>query len=142
MDASLRTRLIRLERNVDERGELVVAEIPDGLPFTPARIFVVTGVPTGETRGVHAHRACHQFLICGRGRVSVAVDEGGGRSAQVMLDSTGVGLWMPPLVWGGQTYLDHDSLLIVAASDVYDAEDYITDYGEFEAALAETSGSS
>src|SRR5689334_10376370 len=48
----------------DLRGNLTVGEVPGDIPFTPKRYFLVLDVPTGETRGAHAHRECAQFLVC------------------------------------------------------------------------------
>jgi UDP-2-acetamido-3-amino-2,3-dideoxy-glucuronate N-acetyltransferase len=39
-----------------ERGSLVFGEVGNGLAFTPERFFTVFGVPTGLTRGYHAHK--------------------------------------------------------------------------------------
>lgn len=131
IDASWRTAVVELEVNHDSRGVLAVAEFPSSLPFVPQRCFFVTGVPVGQTRGVHAHRACHQFLVCVRGRVVVSVDEGDGRIARIELNDVSRGVWIPPFVWGSQTYMDRDAVLFVAASDPYSGADYIVDYDEF-----------
>jgi len=47
----------------DMRGNLSVGEFEREIPFTPRRYFLVYDVPTAETRGEHAHRKCHHFLI-------------------------------------------------------------------------------
>ncbi len=131
IDASWRSSVVDLVVNRDARGDLVVAEFPESLPFVPQRCFFVTGVPLGEKRGIHAHHACHQFLVSLRGRVVVSLDEGSGRIADVELATPERGVWIPPYVWGGQTYIDPDAVLFVAASDPFDAADYIVDYEEF-----------
>lgn len=137
IDASWRSSVVELVVNHDARGDLAVAEFPESLPFVPKRCFFVTGVPVGEKRGIHAHHACHQFLVCLRGRVGVSLDEGSGRIAEVELATPERGVWIPPYVWGGQTYLDPDAVLFVAASDPYDAADYIVDYDEFSLLVAQ-----
>jgi hypothetical protein len=38
---------------------------------------------------------------------------------------------MPPMTWGTQYKYSHDAVLLVLASHVYDAEDYIRSYDEF-----------
>jgi dTDP-4-dehydrorhamnose 3,5-epimerase-like enzyme len=65
------------------------------------------------------------------------LDEGSGRIAEVELATPERGVWIPPYVWGGQTYLDPDAVLFVAASDPYDAADYIVDYDEFSLLVAQ-----
>ena len=52
-------RLHRSPERSDARGSLVVTEGAEGLPFVPARFFVIHDVPPGAVRGVHAHLACH-----------------------------------------------------------------------------------
>jgi dTDP-4-dehydrorhamnose 3,5-epimerase-like enzyme len=114
----------------DLRGSLSFAEYPNHLPFIPKRYFTVFGVPGREVRGEHAHRTIHQFLVCVKGSCSVVVDDGYGRS-EVLLDHPGVGLHIPPMVWGIQYNYSPDAVLLVLASDVYDAAEYIRNYDEF-----------
>jgi len=115
----------------DLRGSLTAGELPsEGIPFTPQRWFLVYDVPSREVRGEHAHRVCHQFLICVSGKVNVAVDDGTTRG-EVVLDGPSVGIYIPPLVWGTQYRYEDDAVLLVLASHPYDSDDYIRDYGVF-----------
>ena len=66
----------RLTPAQDLRGSLVAGEVLRDVPFEVRRFFVVYDVPTKETRGEHAHRTLHQFLVCLRGRVNLMVDDG------------------------------------------------------------------
>jgi acetyltransferase-like isoleucine patch superfamily enzyme/dTDP-4-dehydrorhamnose 3,5-epimerase-like enzyme len=118
----------------DLRGSLSFGEVEQHLPFAPQRYFVIYGVPSAEIRGEHAHRELHQFLICIQGSCSVVLDDGTHRD-EIVLDSAGVGLHIPPMVWGIQYKYSLDAVLLVLASDVYKAEDYIRDYDEFLAAV-------
>lgn len=119
-----------LPQVVDLRGSLSFAEIGQGLPFLPRRYFLVFDVPSREVRGEHAHRACHQFLVCIKGSCSVVVDDGRNR-AEVLLDRPNLGIHVPPLVWATEYKYSPDAVLLVLASDVYKAEDYIRDYDLF-----------
>jgi acetyltransferase-like isoleucine patch superfamily enzyme/dTDP-4-dehydrorhamnose 3,5-epimerase-like enzyme len=122
----------------DLRGSLTVGELPsEGVPFTPQRWFLVYDVPGREVRGEHAHRVCHQFLVCVAGRVSVAVDDGAKRT-EVVLDGPSLGLYVPPLVWASEYRYEEDAVLLVLASHHYDADDYIREYDAF---LAEVGAS-
>lgn len=118
----------------DLRGALAVGEIGQGLPFEPKRFFVVYDVPTREVRGEHAHKSLHQFLVCIRGECSLLVDDGTSREA-ILLDSPGVGVYLPPMVWGVQYNFSREAMLLVLASEKYDAAEYIREYDEFLAAL-------
>ena len=122
--------LHRMPQVEDMRGVLAVAELGKGLPFQPKRIFFVYGVPSAEVRGEHAHRTCHQFLICVHGSVSVLVDDGRARE-HFELDSRLLGLHVPPRVWASQFRYSPDAVLLVAASEPYDPSDYVRDYDEF-----------
>lgn len=124
------TRLVELTDITAENGTLIVGQYPEQLPFAIERIFTLLSVPSGEIRGTHAHRQCHQFLICMAGRVTARVDDGTS-SEEVVLDRASVGLYMPPLTWGKQYQYSADAVLVVLASHPYDANDYIHEYDEF-----------
>ena len=114
----------------DLRGSLSFGEIGSGLPFIPKRYFVVFGVPSKDVRGEHAHRTLEQFLICMHGSVSCVVDDGAQRE-ELLLDTPKSGLYLPPMVWATQYKYSSDAVLLVFASQPYDAADYIRDYDEF-----------
>ena len=122
--------LHRLPSFEDIRGNLVAAEIPTLLPFRPLRFFFVHHVPSSEIRGEHAHKQCHQFLICIAGSIHVVVDDGKTRQ-EIALDRSDVGLYLKPMVWGVQYQYTQDAVLLVFASHPYDPDDYIRDYGEW-----------
>ncbi len=114
----------------DLRGNLSFAEVDQYLPFTPKRFFLVYDVTSKEVRGEHAHRTLHQFLVCTSGSCSVVVDDGQ-RREEILLDRPNIGLHISPMVWGIQYKYTPDAVLMVLASDVYDADDYIRDYDLF-----------
>jgi acetyltransferase-like isoleucine patch superfamily enzyme/dTDP-4-dehydrorhamnose 3,5-epimerase-like enzyme len=123
-------RTYRMPVITDIRGSISVGEIGSNLPFTPKRYFVVFDVPSQEVRGEHAHKTCHQMLICIRGQVTVVVDDGVHRE-EIILDSPGIGVHIPPMVWGVQYRYSKEAVLLVLASEVYAAEDYIREYEEY-----------
>ena len=115
---------------VDLRGSLTFAEFNKSLPFIPYRYFMIFDVPSKEVRGEHAHRQCHQFLICIKGSCSVVIDDGKNRD-EIILNQPNLGLHIPPMVWATEYKYSADAILMVFASDVYKAEDYIRDYDQF-----------
>lgn len=115
----------------DLRGNLTAREVGKGLPFAPKRYFVVFDVPSRKVRGEHAHKKCLQFLVALRGSVSVVCDDGEHRQ-EFVLDSPEVGLYLPNMVWGIQYKYSEDSMLLVLASEEYDAADYVRDYDEWQ----------
>lgn len=118
----------------DMRGSLSVGEFERSIPFSPKRYFLVFDVPSREIRGEHAHRTCHQFLVCVKGSCMVVADDGKHRR-EFLLDRPNLGVHLPPMVWGIQYKYTSDAVLLVFASDYYDPDDYIRDYGEFEALI-------
>jgi UDP-2-acetamido-3-amino-2,3-dideoxy-glucuronate N-acetyltransferase len=122
--------LHRMPRVPDIRGSLTVGEFDRSIPFAARRYFMVFDVPSVETRGEHAHRECHQFLICVRGSCAVVADDGSNRQ-EFLLDRPDVGIHLPPMVWGIQYKYSADAVLRVVASHYYDGADYIRDYSEF-----------
>ena len=114
----------------DMRGSLSVGEFEREIPFKPLRYFLVYDVPTAETRGEHAHLICHQFLIAVNGTVHVVADDGENRE-EIILDRNSLGLYLPPMTWGIQYKYSPDAILLVFASEFYDADDYVRDYSVF-----------
>ena len=114
----------------DLRGNLTVGEFNNQIPFEAKRYFLIYGVPTREVRGEHAHRLCHQFLICIHGHCSIVTDDGNNR-VEILLDSPNKGLYLPPMTWSIQYQYSQDAILLVFASHYYDSDDYIRDYENF-----------
>ena len=122
----------RLTRVDDLRGALTAGEFLRDIPFQPKRYFLVSEVPGKEVRGEHAHKKCEQFLVCVRGTVSVVVDDGSA-AEEIELNQPNQGLYVPPMIWAVQYKYSPDAMLLVFASDYYDAADYVRDYEEFRA---------
>jgi UDP-2-acetamido-3-amino-2,3-dideoxy-glucuronate N-acetyltransferase len=126
--------LYRMPVFTDLRGSISVGEIDSNIPFVPKRYYVIFDVPGKEVRGEHAHRECHQLLVCIHGSVSVVVDSGKHRE-EVILDRPEIGLHVPPMVWATQYKYTEDAMLLVLASHKYDPADYIRSYDDFAKAL-------
>lgn len=122
--------LVPLPKITDLRGSITVGEFGNTIPFEPKRYFIVYDVPSVETRGEHAHKECHQFLVCVKGSLAVVVDDGI-RREEFVLDTSARGLHLPPLVWATEYKYSADAVLLVLASDHYDPDDYIRNYEEF-----------
>jgi UDP-2-acetamido-3-amino-2,3-dideoxy-glucuronate N-acetyltransferase len=129
-------RIYDMREFPDLRGALSVGEFGAELPFIPKRYFLVYDVLSEQTRGEHAHRNCHQFLMCVQGACSILADDGRTRQ-EFRLDRRTVGIHLPPMVWGLQYKFTRDGVLLVFASEHYDPDDYIRDYGEFSAAVSQ-----
>ena len=114
----------------DLRGSLSAGEIERDVPFHVKRYFLVFDVPSEETRGEHAHITCKQFLVAVHGSIRVVVDDGQVRQ-EFILDRPDRGLYIPPMIWGIQYRYTQGAVLLVLASQHYDAKDYIRQYDQF-----------
>ncbi len=123
-------KLYELPDISDLRGSLTFAEYPGDLPFQPRRFFLISNVPGKDVRGEHAHKELHQFLVCTHGSCSIVVDNGQQR-CEILLDKPTLGLHVPPMIWATEYKFTSDAVLLVLASDIYKADDYIRDYSEY-----------
>jgi len=115
-------RLIQFAQYIDSRGVLVFGEVGSELPFVVQRVFWMIHTPSSETRGGHAHKECHQFLVALKGSASVQSD-----TVNYTLDSSHIGLYVPP---GNNITLSKfaaGTVILVLCSHKYDKSDYIHD---------------
>jgi len=123
--------LIYFDTHRDIRGDLVALNFDLSLPFVPLRYFSTFNVPVASTRGGHAHRTCKQLLIASSGTVEVTLFKSDG-STTYLLDSPGMGLYIPPMTWGVQHDHSPNMVLSVFASEKYDPTEYIRNFQEYE----------
>lgn len=115
-----------------EDGALCVAEAnTQEIPFEIKRVYYSYGAREGIVRGHHAHKTLEQILICAYGSIEVTLDDGHGMVEAVVLNDPSVGLYVGPSTWRTMKWLKTDSVLLVLASEHYNADDYIRDYDEF-----------
>ena len=123
-------RVFEFPKVPDPRGNLTFIEGGHHIPFAIRRIFYIYDVPTGESRGAHAHKRLQQMLICLAGSFEVWLDDGI-HQRTVRLNRPWQGLYVAPMVWAAEIDFDPGSLCLVLASDVFDEADYIRDYDEY-----------
>jgi UDP-2-acetamido-3-amino-2,3-dideoxy-glucuronate N-acetyltransferase len=127
-------RFGRVQLHRDERGTLGVLDFAE-VPFTPRRVFWITGVPSGLHRAGHGHYVCHQFLLCEEGGVEATVRTPQRTVEEFRLES-GTYLYIPPMNWLDLRNFESPSCLAVLASHSYDPDDYVTDLDEIYGAGA------
>ena len=123
-------RVYEFPKVPDPRGNLTFIEGEHHIPFGIRRIFYIYDVPTGESRGAHAHKRLQQMLICLSGSFEVHLDDGE-RQRTVRLNRPWQGLYVAPMVWAAEMNFDPGSVCLVLASDAFDEADYIRDYDEY-----------
>jgi dTDP-4-dehydrorhamnose 3,5-epimerase-like enzyme len=114
----------------DERGNLVVVEGESDIPFEIKRVFYIYGSDPAVVRGQHANRKTEFVLINVSGTSKVKVDNGV-ESEVIELNRPRMGLYLPINLWKDMYDFSEDSVLLVLASEHYDASEYIRDYDQF-----------
>lgn len=122
--------VIEMPKISDRRGNLTPVYSDENIPFDIKRVFYLYDIPGGESRGAHAHKRCHQFLVAASGSFEVVLDDGKNKKT-VVLNRPFYGLHIPPGIWAHEQGFSSGSVCLVLASEKYDAEDYIRDYEEF-----------
>lgn len=108
-------------------GHISVIENMVDLPFEVKRVFYIYDIPVGESRGAHAHRACHQFIIAACGSFKVSVDDGVSM-CDFHLTRPYQGLYIPPGLWAAESDFSGGSVCLVLTSHIFDEADYIRDF--------------
>lgn len=123
-------QLIDLRKIHDPRGNLTPIEGGLDIPFEIKRVFYQYDVPSGESRGAHAHIKDQQFLIAVSGAFEVLVDDGL-NSKVYTLNRPYYGLLVPPGIWSAEQEFSSGSVCLVLTDNGFDAADYVRDYNEF-----------
>ena len=111
----------------DERGTLLPLDFDD-LPFIPKRLFYVSNVPNGTTRGGHAHKKCRQVFVCLAGEIDVDLYDGIHNKEITLHPNQAIEI--PTMVWSTQEFYKN-GIAIVLSSEKYDEKDYVRDYQTF-----------
>lgn len=122
-------RILDVEKVLNRSGNISFLNNDGHLPFQIQRVFYLYDIPGGESRGAHAHKKCHQFLVAASGSFEVLVNDGVDQKI-FQLNRSNVGLYIPPGIWASEINFSSGSVCLVLASDLYDASDYIRDYNE------------
>lgn len=121
----------------DDRGELIVIEGGQSIPFDIKRIFYICGTKPGVIRGQHANRKSEFVLVNVAGESKVRVKDGKGKEEVFVLNRPHQGLYIPSMVWKEMYDFSNDSVMLVLSNEHYDADEYIRDYGEYTAVMGE-----
>lgn len=116
----------------DARGRLSVLE-GAGVPFPIRRVFFIADVVAGGSRGGHAHRDLHQFIVCQTGALTVTLDDG--RAQRRLLLGPGQGVHVPPMLWAVEGDFAAGTVYLVLASHPYDEADYFRGREDFLVAV-------
>ncbi|MCI9064442.1 MAG: WxcM-like domain-containing protein [Lachnospiraceae bacterium] len=123
--------MLEFSEKGDERGRLVIIEGGQDIPFEVKRVFYIYGSDKDVMRGQHANRRTEFVLINVAGTSKVKVKDGRGNEVIFCLNRPHTGVYLPAMVWKDMYDFSEDSVLLVLASEHYDAEEYIRDYDAF-----------
>jgi dTDP-4-dehydrorhamnose 3,5-epimerase-like enzyme len=115
-------QLLNLKTFTDKRGNLTVIERV--LPFDIRRIFYIYGVDDSR-RGGHRHVKTIQAAVCIQGKCRIVNEHQGEGYQNYELDSPDKCLLLYPEDWHVMDHFSPDAILMVLASENYDAADYI-----------------
>jgi dTDP-4-dehydrorhamnose 3,5-epimerase-like enzyme len=124
-------RIVDFPKVTDYRGNLSFIEENNQIPFQIKRVYYLYDVPSGATRGGHAHRALHQVVIALSGSFDIILDDGI-RKRSFFLNRPHYGLYIPPKVWRELENFSSNSVALSLVSEVYDESDYVRDYDSFK----------
>lgn len=122
--------LLHLNQIGDRNGHITSINNNVELPFSTKRIFYLYDIPGGESRGAHAHKECHQFLVATSGSFEVLLDDGVTKR-QVLLNRPDLGLHIPPGIWASEINFSSGSICLVLASHEYSETDYLREYEDY-----------
>lgn len=126
-----KVKMLEFPQRGDDRGQLVIVEGNQDVPFEIKRAFYIYGSDKDVVRGQHANRRTEFVLINVAGKSKVKVKDGEGNEAIYCLNRPHTGIYLPTMVWKDMYDFSEDSVLLVLASEHYDATEYIRDYDAF-----------
>lgn len=124
--------VIQLQKISFRAGNITPVHGYQDVPFEIKRIFYIYDVPGGESRGAHAHKECHQFLVAASGSFEVLLDDGRSKRL-VQLNRPYYGLHIPPGIWASEINFSSGAICLVLTSMFYDEKDYIRTYQKYQA---------
>ena len=122
--------LIELPKIFDPRGNLTVAEGAKHVPFDIARAYWTYDVPSGESRGGHAHKQCREIIIAISGSFTVTLDNGSEKET-FHLNHPWQGLLVETDVWRTLDDFSSGAVCLVLASEPFEEADYIREYDSY-----------
>lgn len=123
-------RNLTFQKLGDERGNLVVVEGAQDIPFEIKRVFFIYGSDATVVRGCHANRFSEFVLINVSGSSKVMVTDGE-RKEIITLNRPRDGVYIPKMMWKEMYEFSPDAVLMVLASTHYDGNEYIRNYDDY-----------
>lgn len=123
-------KVIYFKEMGDERGNLVVIEGMQDIPFQIQRVFYMYGSDPHIVRGQHANRRSSFILINVSGTSKVRITNGT-EECTVTLNKPRMGVYIPPMYWKDMYDFSTDSILLVLSDEHYNDSEYIRNYNDY-----------
>ena len=124
-------KIIDLPKILDPRGNLSFFENSNQIPFDIKRTYWIYDVPGGETRGGHAFKESHEFIVALSGSFDVVLNDGK-KEFTYSLNRSYTGLLVPNLIWRRLENFSTNSLALIVSNIGYNEKDYIRNFDEFK----------
>lgn len=124
-------KIIDLRKISDPRGNLTPIEGAQDIPFDIKRVYYLYDVPSGQSRGGHAHKELQQLIVAANGSFTMTLDDGTDKKSYT-LNRPYQGLLIVPGIWRVLDDFSSGAVLLCLASEHYEEADYIRNYREFK----------
>lgn len=122
--------IMQFKKIKNRAGNITSIENNVDIPFSVKRIYYLYDVPSGETRGGHAHKDLEQVVFAVSGSFDITIDDGRTKKT-VQLNRPDFGLYLPPGIWRDISNFSSGAVCLVLASEKFQEADYIRDYNNF-----------
>lgn len=123
-------KVINLPKFATTAGHITAINNHVEIPFNTKRVYYLYDIPSGETRGGHAHYNLNQLIVAAMGSFDVVLHDGQNEK-RITLNQPNQGLLVVPGIWRELENFSAGSILLVLASEKYDENDYIRDNNQF-----------
>lgn len=127
----MKIKEISIPKIIDHRGNLSFFESNNQIPFKIKRTYWIYDVPGGETRGGHAFKKQHEFIVALSGSLDVVLHDGFVEK-RVHLNRSYHGLYIPNMIWRSLDNFSTNALALIVSDQYFDEHDYIRNYEEYK----------
>jgi len=123
--------LVNINKVVEEDGILYVMEGGKEIPFEIKRIFFVSNVTSGKSRGNHATLKTRLILFPISGKCNVVVDNGF-EKVRIAMEKKEQGILIDPMIWRSMEDFSDDCVMMAVCDRHYSPGcETIDDYEEY-----------
>ncbi|MEG2573433.1 MAG: FdtA/QdtA family cupin domain-containing protein [Bacteroides sp.] len=122
--------VFELPKEHNRAGNLTAVNNGAEIPFEVKRVYYIYDIPSGVTRGGHAHKELYQYIIAASSSFDVLLDDGRNKKI-VHLDRPNFALQIVPGIWRELLNFSSGAICMVLASEKYNEPDYIREYSNY-----------